>query len=99
MIAGKRLGAGIGTVRHRIADPGILYVFNAGGKIAHHTGGQLLAGNKLACAEISNLHHIVGGARRHHLNRRPFFDRALPDPAEHDDAAVGIINRVKDQRL
>ena len=46
LIARKGFLTGIGPVGDGIAHPGIPDIFDAGSDVAHHTGGQLLAGDE-----------------------------------------------------
>ena len=98
-ISRKRLLTGTLRIRHGISHPGILYIFQAGGDISHHTGAQFLARDKLPCAEIPDLHHFRLCPGSHHQDLRPFADLSFLDPAEHDHAPIGIIHGIKDQRL
>ena len=98
-VAGKRLAAGMFRICHRVTHPGILYILKAGCKIAHHAGFQLLAGDELPCSEIAHFHHFCLGACRHHKDRCSLADGSFHDSAEDNDAFVGVVQGVKDQRL
>ena len=85
--------------RDCIADAGVLDVLDGGGEITNLPCCQLVAGDELARTEIADLDDFRRRARRHHADCHSFADETVTDPAEYDDAAVRIIERVEDQRL
>ena len=53
----------------------------------------------MACAKITDLNNLFLRASRHHKDLRPLFHGAFHDAAKDDDALIGIIYAIKDQRL
>ena len=55
----------------RITHAGIPQILYTGRHIPHHSGGQLIAGNELACAKIPHFHCLKLGSCGHHAHFRP----------------------------
>ena len=98
-VAGQRLLAGVVRIRHGIADSRVLDILDGRGDIAYHARRKLVTGDKLSCSEVADLDNLLLRPGRHHLNRRAAPYRTLHHTAEDYDAPVGIVHRVKDQRL
>ena len=98
-VAGQGLRRGGGGVGDGVAHPGILDVFNAGGKIAHLAGLQAVAGLQAQGQQVAALDDLVHGAGGHELHLLAGADAALHDAEIHDDAPVAVVLAVKDQRL
>ena len=99
LVAGQRLRAGSGSVRHRIAHTGISHILDTCRKISYHSCGELVAWNETSRAEISHLHNFRGESGSHHPHSSAFLHTAVHNTAEHDHAFVGIIDRIEDKGL
>ena len=95
----QRRVAGIVPVGNGIAHPGVAHILDAGGDVAYHARGQLIAGDKLARAKVAHLHHFFLGSGGHHPNGGSLFHRTLFDAAENDNALIGIVDRIENQRF
>ena len=87
------------SIRHRITYTGILNILQTGGDVANHSGGQLIAGDELACSEGSHLHHLCPGSGSHHEHVGSLPDAPLHDSGKDDHTLVGVIDTVKYQSL
>ena len=99
LVARQRLCTGAKCFCHRIADSCLTEILDAGGKVAHHAAVQGLIGDKLARAEVADLHDIALRAGGTHLHLHALPDGAVLHPDKDDDALVRVIDRVKDQCL
>ena len=99
LISGQRFRTGVGCISNCIAHPGFFYIFQAGSDIAYHSRFQFITRDKLSGSKGSYFHHLRPGSGSHHKHRRPFSDRSFLNAAEYDYSFVGIINRIKNQRL
>ena len=91
LVARERLRAGALVLCDGIAHAGVLDVFDGSCKIADLPGRQLIAGNELPGAEVSHFHDLRFGAGGHHAHGHSLADHTVADPAEDNDAAVGIV--------
>ena len=98
-VAGQRRFTGTIRVCYGVAYPGIRNVFDTRRNVADHACRQFLTWNKLTCAEIADFYDIVLRSRRHHADGIARFYRAFHNTAKYDNPFVGIINRIKNQRL
>ena len=98
-ISRQRLCARMLSVRDRISDAGLLDIFQARGNIPDHSCTQFIAGDELTGAKGTDLHDLGFRSCSHHEHRRALFHCSLFDPAEYDDALIGVIFGIKDQRL
>ena len=99
LVARKCFGTRARHLCHRIADTRLPHIFQARRQIAYHPGRELLARNKLACAKEADLYDIRLSAGRHHPDPRPLADASILDTHKYDNTLVGIIHRVKNERL
>ena len=99
LIAGQRGSTGVVPSCHRIADPGIPNVLNAGRDVSYHARAQLFTWYELSCPKIPHFHHVFLCPGCHHADGGAFFHRPLHDAAENDDPFIGIIGRIENQGL
>ena len=64
-------------IRHGVAHPGVLDVFDGGGEIAHLPRAETAAGLHAQGQQVAALHHLVRRAGGHHLHRLPGPEGAL----------------------
>ncbi len=91
LIAGKRLHAGIISIRNRIPDLCLPHIFQRCRNVTNHTGRKLFAGNKPACAKNPHLHYIRLSTGHAHTDSAAALYNAVKDPAEYDHALVAVI--------
>ena len=82
---------------HGVADPGLADVLHAGDQVADLADADLAGLDRLG-RDDADLEHLVDGAGRHHLDPVAVAELAVDDPDVGDDAAVGVVDRVEDQR-
>ena len=98
-VAGQGLGGGIFHAGDGVADPGVRHGFDGGGDVAHFTGAQGVRGVQSAGNHGAHFHHLVDRAGGHHFDVHAGLHRSLLDAGVDDDAPVGIVLAVEDQRL
>ena len=98
-ITGKRLFTGMVRFCHRISDPRAGHIFNTCRDIADHSGIQLIAGNKLSGTEVPHLYDFLHRSGSHHFDPASPADFSVHNPHGNNDSFIGIIDRIKDQRL
>ena len=98
-VAGQGLGGGILHAGDGVADPGVRHGFDGSGDVAHFTGAQGVRGVQPAGNHGAHLHHLVDRAGGHHFDVHAGLHRSLLDAGVDDDAPVGIVLAVEDQRL
>ena len=98
-IAGQRFCRRILYAGDCIAYAGVPDVLDGGGEVAHLTGTQLAAGVQTDGQHMAAFHHLVDCPAGHHLHVHTGLDTAFHDSHQNNDAAVGVILGVEDQRL
>ena len=81
-----------------VADLAVSDLLDSGDHPADHAGRQLVRGPALG-REDADLLDRVGRHVRHQADLRAAPHAPLDDPHEHDDAAVGVVPGIEDQRL
>ena len=95
---GKRPCRRILLVRHRVADAGVGHFLDGGGEEADLAGAQLV--DHLALGpRYADPFDLVGPAGRHQLDPLALADLAIDDAQQHDDAEIGIVPAVDEERL
>ena len=98
-IAGQRFCRRILHAGDSITYAGVPNIFDGSGEVAYLTGTQLPTGVQTDGQHMPTLHHFVDCAAGHHFYIHAGADAALHDPHQDDDATVGVILGVEDQRL
>ena len=98
-IARQRLGCRIVRAGDGIAHAGVLNGFDGGGKISDLTGAQTLRARlQIERAQVAGLDNGKLRAGRHQTHLHARLDAALHQAHINDNAAVGIVLAVEDQR-
>ena len=98
-VARVRFGGRVLRIRHRVANPRIADILQKCREVTDHPGLQLIAGDELPRTEIADLDHLRLRLRPHHPDLHALFQPSVPDPAEDNDASVGVVQGIEDQRL
>ena len=96
--AGQRLGRRAPVVGDRVADAGVGDLLDLGGDVADLAGAELGGLGHLG-AEDADAVDLVGRARAHHADAHAPLDRPVDHPHQHDDAEIGVVPGVDQQRL
>ena len=80
-----------------VADPRLAHVLHAGDQVADLADAEVAGLDRLG-ADHADLEHLVDGAGRHHLDPVAVAELAVDHADVGDDAAVGVVDRVEDQR-
>ena len=95
--AGERLRRGNARVGDGVADLHLGRRFHVRDEVSHVAGHELFPG-KLLGGENADFLDFVGLAGGHHADRRAALDLAAHDPDVADDAAIGVEDRVENER-
>ena len=98
-VAGQRLSRGSGHTRDGVAHAGVLQRFDGRGKITYLTRLQRAAGSQRRSAHMADLHGRELSARLHQLHGLAHGKAAVEHAQIDDDALVGVVHRVEDQRF
>ena len=85
-------------VGHGIADAGIGDLPDRGGEEADLAGPKRVP-HLLLGAEDADAVDLVGAAGQHQPDALAFAERAVDDAHQHDDAEIGVVPAVDEQRL
>ena len=96
--AGQRLLRGARCPGHRVADPRIPDVLHVGDEKADLADAELVDGLRLGC-EDAHLLDLVVLPRRHQPHLHARSNRTVHHADQDDDATVGVVPGVEDQRL
>ena len=96
--AGQRLGRRAPVVSDRVADAGVRHLLDLGGDVADLSGAERIGLGHLG-AEDPDPVDLVGRARPHHADPHALLDRPVDHPDQHDDAEIGVVPAVDQQRL
>ena len=80
-----------------VADAGLADVLHPGDQVADLADPEVPGLDRLG-ADHADLEHLVDGAVGHHLDPVAVAELAVDDPDVGDHAAVGVVDRVEDQR-
>ena len=101
-IAGRNPGSGC---RHRplvvgngVADAGIGHFLDRGGEEADLAGTEFVALDALG-REHADAIDLIGGVGAHHADALAFLQHAVDDAEQHDDAQIGIVPAVDEERF
>ena len=97
VVAGQRLARRAGHAGHGVADPGLPDVLDPGDQVADLPGGQALARRRLR-RDDPHLEGLVRRAGGHHHGSLAPGQAAVDHPDVGDHAAVGVVDRVEDER-
>ena len=97
LVAAERLGRAVVLAGDGVADPGLADVLHAGDQVADLADADLAGLDRLR-ADHADLEHLVHDAGGHHLDPVAVAELAVDDPDVGDHAAVGVVDRVEDQR-
>ena len=97
-VAGQRLRRGILRAGDGIADLRFVHVFDARGEVADLTGLEMIRRLHAERTHDAAFKNLVGRARRHHFDLHAGLKAALHESHVDDDAAVGIVITVENQR-
>ena len=96
--ARQRLRRRLALVGDRVADARVGHLLDGGGEEADLAGPEL-AQHLLLGAEDADALDLVGAARGHQLDLLALLEHAVDDAHQHDDAEIGVIPAVDQQRL
>ena len=96
--AGQRRGGRPLVVGDGVADAGVGDLLDLGGDEADLAGAELRRLGHLG-AEDADPVDLVGRVRAHHADALALLQRAVEDAHQHDDAEIGVVPAVDQQRL
>ena len=82
---------------HRVADPGLADLLDPADQVAHLADAERVGLDRIR-GDHPDLQRLVRGLGRHHQHPFAVRDLAVEDPDVGDHAAVGVVDRVEDQR-
>ena len=82
---------------HRVADPRLPDVLDAGDEVADLARAQAVGRLGLR-GDHADLERLVGAAGRHHQAALALGQQPVDHPHVRDDSPVGVVHRVEDQR-
>ena len=91
-ITGQWFTAGSVIISNRIADSGILDIFDRCHDIAYHACTKFLTGDKLSCPKISYFNNLCRKSGCHHTDLCAFLYASVHNTAEYNNALISIIN-------
>ena len=97
-VAGQRLSGRAVRLGDRIAHAGIGHGLDGRGEVTDLARAQLLLGRQAERQHIAALEHLEFRARGHHFDLHPRTDAALHQAHIHDNALIGVVLAVKNQR-
>ena len=97
VVSGQGLDGPVDGRGHRVADPRLPDVLHAGDEVADLTGAESVGRLRLR-GDHAHFERLVGGPGRHHHAALALGQQPVDDPDVGDDAAVGVVHRVEDQR-
>ena len=95
---GQRRGHRLALVGDGVADAGVGDFLDRGGEKADLAGPELVELDALG-REHADAVDLVGGVGAHHADALAFFQHAVDDAEQHDDAEIGVVPAVDEQRL
>ena len=98
MKPGSASAVGLRLVRHRVADARVGHLLDGGGEEADLAGAELVD-HLLLGAEDADALDLVARVGRHQLDLLALAQHAVDDAHEHDDAEIGVVPAVDQQRL
>ena len=96
--AGQRLGAGLLVVGDGVADAGVGHLLDLRGDEADFAGTKRRDILHFGL-EDADLVDLVMGVGAHHLDLLALLQRSVEDAHQHDDAEIGVVPAVDQQRL
>ena len=97
LVAAERRGRAVVLAGHGVTDPGLADVLHAGDQVADLADPEVAGLHRLG-ADHADLEHLVDDAGRHHLDPVAVGELAVDHADVGDHAAVGVVDRVEDQR-
>ncbi len=97
LVAAERLGRAVVLGGHGVAHAGLADLLHPGDEVAHLADADLAGLDRLG-ADHPDLEHLVDGPGRHHLDPVAVGELAVDDADVGDHPAVGVVDRVEDQR-
>ena len=98
-VTGQRLSGGIVHSGDGVAHLGIGYGLDGGGDVANFTGAQGIGGDQTVGAHGTHFHYLINRTGGHHLDVLARANSTLLDTGIDDNASVGVILAIEDQRL
>ena len=95
---GSALRGGLAIIGDGVADIGIGHLLDRGGEEADLAGAELADLDQLG-GEHADAVELVGGVGVHHADLLALLDGAIDDADEDDDAEIGVVPAVDQQRL
>ena len=95
---GKRRVRALAFVGQRVADLGVGDLLDGRGQKADFAGAELVDRHALG-REHADAIDLIDGVRRHHADALALLDFAVDDAEQHDDAEIGVVPAVDQQRL
>ena len=96
--SGSGVGGGLAVVGDGIADIGFGDFLDRGGEDAELAGAEFLDFDQLGRVDGDAI-ELIDGARGHHADALALLHHAIDDAHEHDDAEIGIVPAIDQQRL
>ena len=96
--AGQRRGDRLLVVGDRVADAGVGHLLDRGGEEADLARAEFVGFDALG-GEHADSVHFVGGVGAHHADALALLQHAVDDAEQHDDAEIGVVPAVDQQRL
>ena len=97
LILRQRLGRRPRRAGHRVADPGLPDILHTGDEVADLADAQPSGRLRLG-RDDAELEGVVSRPGRHHQALLPPGQIPVDDPDVGDDATIGVVDRVEDQR-
>ena len=95
---GSALGDRLAVVGDGVADPGVGDLLDRGSEEADLARPEFAELDALG-REHADAIDLVGRAGAHHADALALFQRAIDDAQQHDDAEIGVVPAVDQQRL
>ena len=96
-VAGQRLGGRADGRGQGVAHLGLTHIFRTGDDVADLTGTECLGTGHIG-ADHADFNGIVGHANAHHVDLFAVVQFAVLHTDVGDDAAVGVVDGIEDQR-
>ena len=96
--AGQRLGRRPPVVGDRVADAGVGHLLDRAGEEADLARAELGQSTSFG-VKTPTLSTSWAGAGPHHADLHALLEHAVDDAHEHDDAEIGVVPAVDEQRL
>ena len=96
--AGQHLGHRLAVVRDGVADAGVGHLLDRGRDEADLAGAELVRRHQLR-REHADAVDVIGRVGAHHADALALLQHAVDDAHQHDDAEIGVVPAIDQQRL